>query len=151
VATSSGINTAPLWYFVVVGDPILIGVLVGLASRRLRPATRWSLVVVMAGVLVALQCLVALPDNVSKGCLLPNPPHPTTDWCFDQGLALVFAPYVVAGLAFLGFVVAQLGAPRRSVGWRPSPLVLLAPAVLTLMPWSIGMVASLVFNTVGRR
>ena len=144
-----GIDTAPLWYFAVVGDPVLIGALVGLASRRLRPATRWSLAAVLAGNVIALQCLVALPDNLDKGCLLPDPPHPTTDWCFDQGLALLIAPYLVAGLALAGLVVAQLRAPGGSTGWRPSPLVLLVPAVLALAPLSVGSVALLIYQALG--
>jgi hypothetical protein len=151
IASSAGIDSAPLWYLAAVGGPTLIGACVGLASRRLHTATRWSLAAVMTGAVIALQCLVALPDNVSMGCLLPNPPHPTTDWCFDQGLALLVAPYLVAGLASAGFVVGQLRAPGRSTGWRPSPLVLAAPAVLALVPTTVGPVALLIHQAFGQR
>jgi hypothetical protein len=151
VVGSLGIDAAPLWFVAALGDPVLIGALVGLATRRLRPETRWTLAAVMAGAIIGLQCLAALPDNLARGCLRPNPPHPTTDWCLDQGLELLLAPYVVAALAFAGLVLGQLRAPTRNAGWQPSPLLLGVPMALALVPLTIGSAAELIYQVLGQR
>jgi hypothetical protein len=140
-------------------QPVLVGAAVGAANGRLRPWTLLSLAVLMGGAVIALQSLVALPDNVARGCLLPPSRTylPTTDWCFDQTLQLVIAPYAVAGLALVGLAggIAVRRRWRRNSGevspatpvegeWQPAPAVLLIAAILALVPWGVGAAAQLV-------